>query len=75
MSDLGDDDEGSINQVLANVFGEMIDAGHDPQAVGDAMLCVAGLLIAKHRGVEAAKLSLLSGLNFIARHEPPTSEP
>jgi hypothetical protein len=53
--------------VTANIFGELIEVGFDPQAAADAMLTVAGLMVERHCGTEAAKIALVAGFNLLCQ--------
>jgi hypothetical protein len=62
-------DEAELVQEWTNAFIEIAKRGIDPASLADAMLTTAGLLVAQHRGNQAAILQMMAGLNFLTRRE------
>jgi len=68
-------DEAPIIRIWTDAFVEIVKGGVDLGDATDCMLSVAGLLLAQHRGTEAARLGLQAGADFLARREQSTPEP
>lgn len=63
-------------EMWTDTFAEICNNGVDPAPLADAMLTTASLLVAQHRGNDAAVVQMMAGLNFLTRRqEQPTPEP
>jgi hypothetical protein len=68
-------DERQLTKAWTDSFIKMAKRGGDPAEIADAMLTTASLLVAQHRGDQAAILQMLAGLSFLTRRETSTPEP
>ncbi len=67
--------EADAIQIWLDAFVEIVEGGIDPAVAADSMLTTAGLLVAQHRGNQAAILQMMAGLNFLTRRETPEPSP
>jgi hypothetical protein len=68
-------DDAQAARIWVEAFAQVVKGGVDPVTAADSMLTVAGLLVAQHRGTEAARLALQDGSDFLSRREQPMPEP
>jgi hypothetical protein len=68
-------DEAPILRIWTDAFVEIVKGGIDPGDAADCMLSVAGMLLARHRGIAAARLALQAGSDFLSRREQSSPEP